>query len=997
MVASPSSRRLRRSFSAAVIAALTLGSSLLLAGVSAPSVLAGSKGDAVGPVEVSSAVYSDVSAPIRDLTGVAPAPSTDKGKKDKPLRPLPNRGNALRQADGALQTVSGPLVGTTAGLGFAGVGQGDYGFTDQYAPPDTNGAVGATQYVQWVNTYFAVFDKASGAIASGFPKPGNSIWAGFGGGCQTNNDGDPIVQYDKLANRWILTQFSVSTTPYLQCVAVSTTSDATGSYYRYAFTEPYFNDYPKLGVWPDGYYLSFNMFNGSSFAGARACALDRAKMLTGAAATQQCFQLSTSYGGLLPSDLDGTTAPPVGSPDYYLNYGANSLNLWKFHVDFTTPVSATFTGPTNIPVASFSAACGGGGTCIPQPGTANQLDSLADRLMYRLAYRNFGDHEALVVNHSVTVGGVTSVRWYELRGPGGTPSVFQQGTLSASDGTSRWMGSIAMDKAGDIALGYSASSSSVYPSIRYTGRVPGDPLGTMESETVIQSGTGYQATGLSRWGDYSAMSVDPVDDCTFWYTNEYLKSNGTWNWSTRIASFKFPGCGAAPPANDFSIGATPASLTLAQNTQGTSTISTAITVGTAQPVSLSVTGVPAGATGTFNPTSLTGAGSSTLTVSAGNATPGTYPLTITGTGTYATHSTIVSLTVIPPVSNGITNGGFETGNLTGWTASGTASVVGSGAHGGTYAAQVGATTPTNGDSSIAQTFIAPASATTLSFFYRVVCPDTVTYDWATATLTDITASGTATLLAKTCTNSGAWVQASGAVTAGHTYTLTLTSHDDNYATDPTYTLYDDVTLNAPPPADFTIGANPTTLSIAQGGSAPSSISTTQVGSPGTVGLAASVSPSASGVTASLSAASIAAGSGATLTVTVGSSAPTGPYTVTVTGTEGSTTHTATVAVTVTATSGKPGAPTLTATRASVSGVQLNWTIPANNGSALTGFNIYRSTASGAETFLTSISNPNSTSYRDTSTVSGRRYYYKITAVNGNGEGPLSNEASARAR
>ncbi len=369
---------------------------------------------------------------------------------------------------------------------------------------------------------------------------------------QVLNDGDPIVQYDKLANRWILTQFSVSTTPYLQCVAVSTTSDATGTYNRYAFSygTTQFNDYPKLGVWPDGYYISYNIFNnGQTFAGSKVCALDRTAMLAGGAATQQCFQLSSSFGGLLPSDLDGTTAPPAGSPNFFMNFGANSLNLWKFHVDFATPTNATFTGPINIPVASFAAACSGGGACIPQPGTNNKLDSLADRLMYRLAYRNFtgtGAHESLVVNQSVKVSGnkrtsVTGVRWYEIRNPNGTPTVFQQGTFSP-DSTSRWMGSIAMDKFGNIALGYSASSSSVSPSIRYTGRLVTDALGTMQTENIIQAGGGSQIGALHRWGDYSAMTVDPVDDCTFWYTNEYLKSTGSFNWSTRIASFKFPGC-----------------------------------------------------------------------------------------------------------------------------------------------------------------------------------------------------------------------------------------------------------------------------------------------------------------------------------------------------------------------------------------------------------------------------------------------------------------------
>jgi hypothetical protein len=272
-------------------------------------------------------------------------------------------------------------------------------------------------------------------------------------------------------------------------------------------------------------------------------------MLAGTAATQQCFQLSSSFGGLLPSDLDGTTAPPAGSPNFFLNFGMNSLNLWKFHVDWAAPANTTFTGPTNIPVAAFSPACNGGGACIPQPKAgrpAAQLDSLADRLMYRLAYRNRAGVESLVVNHSVGVGSgrnqVTSVRWYELHTPNGAPSVFQQGTLGTSDGIHRWMGSIAMDKQGNLALGYSASSASVFPSIRYTGRLSTDPLGTMQTENVIQAGGGSQLQNLSRWGDYSAMTVDPVDDCTFWFTSEYLKSNGTWNWSTRIASFKFPGC-----------------------------------------------------------------------------------------------------------------------------------------------------------------------------------------------------------------------------------------------------------------------------------------------------------------------------------------------------------------------------------------------------------------------------------------------------------------------
>lgn len=505
--------------------------------------------NAYGPVAVTGATHHDVSQPLRSM---ASASRGTEIRREKPLRPIPQNFVVNNAPDPVVQTSSGPLVSATSGLNFAGVGNGDYGFAPNAAPPDTNGAVGATQYVQWVNESFAVFNKSTGAIAAGFPKAGNTLWTGFGGNCETRNDGDPIVQYDKAANRWVLTQFSVpSGGPYEQCVAVSTTSDATGTYNRYSFNygPTQFIDYPKLGVWPDAYYVTYNIFtNGSTFAGAKLCAWDRTAMIAGAAATQECFQLSNSFGGVLPSDLDGITAPPAGSPNFMLNFGANSLNQWKFHADFTNPANASLAGPFSIPVASFTSACGGG-TCIPQPGTSNKLDSLADRLMYRLAYRNLsGTTESLVVNQSVKVSGskrseVDGVRWYELRTPNGPngASVYQQGTYSP-DSTSRWMGSIAMDKLGNIAVGYSASSGAVLPSIFYTGRVPTDAKGTLQSENQIKPGGGSQTGTLHRWGDYSAMTVDPVDDCTFWYTTEYLKASGSFNWSTQIASFKLPGC-----------------------------------------------------------------------------------------------------------------------------------------------------------------------------------------------------------------------------------------------------------------------------------------------------------------------------------------------------------------------------------------------------------------------------------------------------------------------
>ena len=535
----------RRGLAHGIALVLVLGALPVVAGAADAG---GQAQSARGQAETSPAIHHDVSPPLRDMSA---APRSDV-PRERPLRPIPANIAARVQPDPVVQTTTGPSVATTAGLSFPGVGNGDYGFTPNAAPPDTNGAVGATQYVQWVNESFAVFDKTTGAIGAGFPKAGNTLWAGFGGGCETNNDGDPIVQYDKLANRWVLTQFSVTTTPYLQCVAVSTTSDATGAYNRYAFSygATQFPDYPKLGVWPDGYYITYNIFNnGTTFAGSKLCALDRTAMLAGGAAAQQCFQLTSSFGGVLPSDLDGTIPPPAGSPNYMLNFGANSLNEWKFHADFATPANATLTGPFNIPVAAFSTACGGG-SCISQPGTSNTLDSLADRLMYRLAYRNISGHESLVVNHSVKVSGtkrsqVVGVRWYELRNPNPSPTggatVFQQGTYSP-DSSSRWMGSIAMDKAGNIAVGYSVSSGSVYPSIRFSGRAPTDPLGTLQAESTIKAGGGSQTGNLHRWGDYSSLTVDPVDDCTFFYTTEYEKSSGSFNWSTWINSFKLPGC-----------------------------------------------------------------------------------------------------------------------------------------------------------------------------------------------------------------------------------------------------------------------------------------------------------------------------------------------------------------------------------------------------------------------------------------------------------------------
>jgi hypothetical protein len=720
-----------------------------------------------------------------------------------PALPVPRPVHGAPVFDPALRTAP-PLVAPATLHNFDGVGSGFTGpqgtFTVNAAPPDPDGDVGPNHYVQIVNTDIAIFNK-SGTVLHG-PVPTNTLWSGFGNGCATNNDGDGTVVYDPIADRWIIAQFSVSSTPYLYCIAVSQTGDPTGAYNRYSFSYNDFPDYPKLAVWPDAYYVTFNMFDstGTIFVGGEVCALDRTRMLSGQAANQQCFSAGPSFGGLLSGDLDGARLPPAGAPNPVLALGAvgNQLAYWKLHVDWANPANSTFSGPTTLGTAAFSEACGGG-TCIPQSGTSQRLDSLGDRLMFRLAYRNFGDHEALVANHSVSAGSRVGVRWYEVRlDSQHNPSIFQQGTY-APDGNYRWMGSIAMDQNGDMALGFSESSGSLHPEIHYTGRLSGDTAGVMtQGEGTIINGAGSQTgSNLSRWGDYSAITVDPSDDCTFFYTNEYIPANGAFNWRTRIGSFKFPGCGAVV-ANDFSIAANPSSVSVTQGGSAPSTISTTVTSGAGQTVTLSASGLPMSANASFAPNPINAGSSSTLTLSAGASTPpGTYTITITGTGTSATRSTSVSFTVTAPTGGGgIVDGGFETGDLGGWTSTGSTAVVSPG-HTGNYAARVGSTSPGT-DSSIAQTFTVPSGGGTLSFWYQVHCPDTISYDWASATLRDNNTGTTTTVLSPTCPATAVWQQATYNLSssAGHSVTLTLANHDDDYPSDPTYTFYDDVTILA---------------------------------------------------------------------------------------------------------------------------------------------------------------------------------------------------------
>jgi Malectin domain/Carboxypeptidase regulatory-like domain/Kelch motif/Viral BACON domain len=416
------------------------------------------------------------------------------------------------------------------------------------APPDTNGEVGLTQYVQIVNEGFQVFDKTTG-IEQAPAVAISSLWTGFGGLCEFNGFGDPVVVYDQLANRWVITQFAGAGLPITdQCIAVSTGSDALGTYALYGFhmTDDFY-DYPKFGVWPDAYYASANIFNasGTAFLGPQAYAFDRDAMLAGDPATF----IAAPRGGsgddsYMPADLDGLVGPPAGAPNPYVSIGV--LPTWpvhRFHVDFDNPGASTFDLVGTLTPAPFTPNFAG----IPQLGTGDQLDPLSDRGMFRNAYRNFGDHESLTGNITVSSGGVAGIRWFEVdNATSGTPAFTQQGTYQP-DSTYRWMGSVAMDGNSNLALGYSASSSAIFPQIRYAGRLAGDPPGTLgQAEEHLFDGTGSQLDTVSRWGDYSDMTVDPVDDCTFWYTQEYYETTSSFNWRTRIGNFKFPTCTAAP-------------------------------------------------------------------------------------------------------------------------------------------------------------------------------------------------------------------------------------------------------------------------------------------------------------------------------------------------------------------------------------------------------------------------------------------------------------------
>jgi hypothetical protein len=466
----------------------------------------------------------------------------------------------------------------------------------RFSPPDPNGDVGPNHYVQTSNSMFRVYDKNGVALTA--PTLYSSLFSALPAPCNASNDGDPIALYDSLADRWMLSQFclpSYPSPPYHQLIAISKTPDPVGAYYLYDFLisagNNELNDYPHIGVWGDGYYMSDNQFlNGDAFNGAGIFAFDRAKMLAGdPTASFIYFNLNQGcdvdgnncvFGGMLPADLDGVSPPPAGeacpfamfSADEYGNAG-DGMRLFNFHVDFTTPANSTFTeraesaanpnrglivanfDPREVPSLSRRNI-----TQPPPTSTTAKLDAIMDRLMHRLAYRNFGTHESLVVTHTVNAlvnpAYQAAIRYYEFRRalPGGSYLVNEQATFAGApnDTVHRWMGSAAMNAAGDIAVGYSASNTSVFPSLRYAARFASDPPnGLAQGEQTMTAGTGVQTSTGNRWGDYSSLSVDPSDDCSFWYTGEYYTSasqaSSAVGWLTRFGKFGLGGnCTPSP-------------------------------------------------------------------------------------------------------------------------------------------------------------------------------------------------------------------------------------------------------------------------------------------------------------------------------------------------------------------------------------------------------------------------------------------------------------------
>jgi hypothetical protein len=472
-------------------------------------------------------------------------------------------------------------------LNFDGLSSQDiqdaYGYRTK---PSVNGDVGPNHYVQAAYGERDIFNRA--ALARVFSKSGTPLTAPFkiaslfaplpGEGCHDAH-GDPTILYDQLADRWVIAVyesfFDIEFPRGWECIAVSTTADPTGAYFLYRFNSYDFSGDPRyvfdstrLGVWPDAYYMGYRLRFGIPPADARdgVAAFDRAKMLAGApnpglVRFPSAIEPATIPFGLLPADLDGMTPPPPGTPNFVATLGTNVIRIFNFHVDFGNAFLSSFT-ESAMSVAPFDTRSPTGANDIEQPAPAPAnayLDSGQDRLNHRLAYRNSGSHQSLVVTHTVNVGPdpttpsghQSAIRYYEFRfATPGAFAVVEQATF-APDAENRWMGSAAMDRQGNIAVGYNVSSANVFPSIRYAARMASDPAnGLYQGETTLMAGSGVQLDTSGAWGRFSALAVDPADDCTFWYTALYYtaasQASSPLGWLTRIGTFRLPGCAGEP-------------------------------------------------------------------------------------------------------------------------------------------------------------------------------------------------------------------------------------------------------------------------------------------------------------------------------------------------------------------------------------------------------------------------------------------------------------------
>jgi hypothetical protein len=505
---------------------------------------------------------------------------------------------------------SARLVASFDGLGFGF--EGPQGRAALRNPSDNSVAVGPDYIVQVVNSRMAIYTKqgrrfpTTGKVLYG-PVNTNNVFKGFGGRCEARNNGDAVVRYDQIAGRWLIVMplftrgpvradqppiwqaasSAVSSPPgvpgqpgppsrlvapsgeaqpvpqrgpsgapaeppaqgpYSMCYAISAGADPFGPYYRYEFLRPLFPDYPRPAIWADGYYTPTS--TGDDVIQKHVCVADRARMLKGEPASEQCFVVD-DVNFLNTADIDGTALPPSGAPNIVMatggtqlakDYEDDGIYVWKLHVDWNTPSRTTMTGPEKIAVAPYRYLCDGQLTsCVPQPGTDRRLDAQGDKIMPRLVYRRIGSRESLVAVHSVnTVAGGGGVRWYEFRvQPNRRVALHQQGTY-APDGLFRWMASPAMDRRGNIGIGYSFGGGEHFAGQRFAARLADDPAGTLPlSEVTLVEGEAAQA-GM-RWEDYTQTAVDPSDDCTIWYTGDYLKKDAT-SYSSRIGAFQLPAC-----------------------------------------------------------------------------------------------------------------------------------------------------------------------------------------------------------------------------------------------------------------------------------------------------------------------------------------------------------------------------------------------------------------------------------------------------------------------